>query len=134
MEVSKAQRKRPLFVGVVAGYLIVVGIIRLASLVLSLVHDHHWFTQSSGPTRGLGLTSLYLISGVGLFGGRRWARSFALGTLAVSTLDLMISARHLISWGAQLYAKGLLIALVLILWNAAMFLMLTRRSAVESFS
>jgi predicted cobalt transporter CbtA len=132
--------KLPLVLKLVAGYLLVIGVLSLLLPLLSSGPRYADFDAKpaaykfGAQARSITLNVLYVASGVGLFRRRSWARKLGLLVLVAST----IYGAYAFAWG---FAHGRPSPVVLVMsfaiagvWNAIWFCLLYRRSSAQALS
>ena len=141
MESDQNQASRlPIGLKIVAAYLVLDGAIGLAWPLLGLGPHHPEFDVKSfafkfgSYSRDILFDILYLVSGIGLFLRKAWARKVALVIIAIGT----IYATNSFAWGL---AEGkptlnvyIISFIVVGIWNAIWFYLLYRKSSVHVLS
>jgi len=136
MEMSGHHTKcLPVGIKIAAGFLILLGGLRLAGMVFAVGYT---VIKSSDISLGIVISyavrivgaAMVLFAGVALLQRKRWSRRFALGALAVVAYFLIKRGVLLLAYGQPAYAFGG-IGLLLVL-TALMFFLLLRRSAAEA--
>jgi len=130
----------PLGLKTAAIYLILLGVAGLILPLTSLVPHHSEFVaktifyKQGAYSKEIIFNILFVISGVGLFFRKSWARRMALITITIST----IYAANSFAWG---FAKGnpsitvLSISLIIVsLWNSIWFVLIYRKKSAAALS
>ena len=123
----------PLGVTITAGYLILLGLVRLGGFVFSARPSSMSSSMIALYVSKIALAAMLVVAGAALFQRKRWSRRFALGALGVVGWLLIEKEVMLVVYGVSIFfpyaAFGLLLSL-----TALLFVCLLRRSAIESLS
>lgn len=132
------KRRFPISLGIAAGYLIVAGVISLAWLLIAPDAPNPEFEAKSQAFQ-LGaylkcvmINIFFIVSGVGLFFRKSWARKLGLLILCVAT----VYASSEFAWGFAQGKPGLAVWIGSIgifgVWNAIWFILIFKRSSREA--
>jgi len=137
--IPKLSRRRfPVSLGIAAGYLILTGTVALVWPFLGIGPQFPEFQAKSiafkagAYSRELTFGILSLVSGVGLFFRKSWARKLALAILVITTIYIS----YQFAWGftgGRPNAATLGMSFAIIgAWNAIWFFLLFKRSSKEA--
>jgi len=129
----------PLTLRVAAAYLILVGLLDLIWPMTGLGPHHPEFQARSfafklgSYSRELLFGLLFVVSGVGLFLRKSWARKMALVLIAVSTIYSVNSFAWGFVGGKPSMGMYAVAAMVIGLWNGLWFYLIYRRESASVF-
>ena len=130
---AQKQARLPLGVMITAGYLILLGLVRLSGFVFSTRPSSMSSSVIALYAVNIGMAAMLVVAGAALFQRKRWSRRFALGALGLVGYEFIEKGVSLFVYGVSTFFPYAAFALLLSL-NALLFVCLLRRSAIESLS